>query len=121
MVEFEHFHLIDTPGLNDPNMSTSEWQTVYNDWVEQHDNDVRIDLAVLVFKQKVRPSLEDANSLAVLKHAIASCKPTNLVIVFTFCDEINPNKKRQNAGQPIFDKDYAYNWYNETLRGSKSG
>ena len=79
---------------------------------------MRIDLAVLVYKQKVRPSNEDANSLAVLKHAIASIKLTNLVIVFTFCDEINPNAGRRGAGQPIFDKSYAYTWYNEALRGS---
>ena len=25
MLPFDHFNLIDTPGLNDPNMSTNEW------------------------------------------------------------------------------------------------
>ena len=69
MVDAYHFNLIDTPGLNDPNMSTNEWQTTYNQWVDIQGN-VRIDLAVLVFKQNIRPSVQDANSLAVLKQAI---------------------------------------------------
>ena len=69
MLTYENFNLIDTPGLNDPNMSTNEWQTTYNKWIEVQGN-VRIDLAVLVFKQNIRPSVQDANSLAVLKQAI---------------------------------------------------
>ena len=69
IAEAEGFKLIDTPGLNDPNMSTNEWQTTYNKWIEVQGN-VRIDLAVLVFKQNIRPSVQDANSLAVLKQAI---------------------------------------------------
>ena len=98
-------------------MSTKQWTLAYNEWVEQQQQEVRIDLAVLVYKQKVRPSNEDANSLAVLKHAIASINPTNLVIIFTFCDEINS----ENTDQPTFDKPYAYNWYNQALRRSQSG
>ena len=114
MLPFEHFNLIDTPGLNDPNMSTNEWQTTYNQWIETQGN-VRIDLAVLVFKQNIRPSVQDANSLAVLKQAIESTKPGNVVIVFTFCDEINP-KKRGGA----IDLNYLHGWYNDTLIKSKS-
>ena len=114
IAEAEGFKLIDTPGLNDPNMSTNEWQTIYNQWIDEQGN-VPIDLAVLVFKQSVRPSAQDANSLAVLKQAIWSCNPGNVVIVFTFCDEIN-TKKRGGA----IDKDYLCKWYNETLIKSKS-
>ena len=55
MLTYENFNLIDTPGLNDPNMSTNEWATVYNDWTEKNGN-VQIDLALLVFRQSVRPS-----------------------------------------------------------------
>ena len=114
IAEAEGFKLIDTPGLNDPNMTTNEWQTTYNKWLKAQ-GPVRIDLAVLVFKQNVRPSVQDANSLAVLKQAIESCNPGNVVIVFTFCDEINPKKR----GGTI-DLDYLHKWYNETLIKSKS-
>ena len=85
MLTFEHFNLIDTPGLNDPNMTTSEWSTKYNDWTKKNSKK-DIDLAVLVFRQSPRPSVQDTNSLAVLKEALASCSPDNIVIVFTFCD-----------------------------------
>ena len=32
LLEFDYFKLLDTPGLNDPNMSTCEWSTKVNDW-----------------------------------------------------------------------------------------
>ena len=114
MAEAEGFKLIDTPGLSDPNMSTLDWQTRYNQWIAEQGN-VRIDLAVLVFKQSVRPSVQDSNSLAVLKQAIESTHPGNVVIVFTFCDEINP-KKRGGA----IDLNYLHGWYNESLIKSKT-
>ena len=115
MLRYENFNLIDTPGLNDPNMTTNEWSTKYNDWTMKN-GDVRIDLALLVFRQSVRPSIQDANSLAVLKEAISSCSPANLVVVFTFCDEINPNKTRGE----VINKDYLDGWYNDALLKSKT-
>ena len=108
LLEFDHFKLIDTPGLNDPNMTTNEWQTRYNEWVASHETEIQVDLAVLVFKQSIRPSVADANSLAVLREALSSCDAANVVIVFTFCDEINPNKKKGG----VIDKDYLSRWYN---------
>ena len=43
----------------------------------------------------------------------------NLCIVFTFCDEINPNKRLKKNERP-FDLDYAHEWFNK-LRLSKKG
>ena len=34
MLPFDDFNLIDTPGLNDPNMTTAEWGTKLNEWTE---------------------------------------------------------------------------------------
>ena len=44
-------------------------------------------------------------------HALQNLKLDNLCVVFTFCDEANPNK---------FNKNYAHQWFQE-LRGSRSG
>ena len=65
---------------------------------------------MLIFKQTPRPTKQDANNLAVLKHALQAIGPENLCVIFTFCDEINPKK---SGG---FDKDYADEWFNDALR-----
>ena len=73
---------------------------------------------MLVFKAGPRPTTADLNCLAVLKHALAECRLDNLCIVFTFCDEINPNK-RPKPGKRIFDLDYAHEFYEALLMGSQ--
>ena len=45
-----------------------------------------IDLAIIVFKCKIRPDVSDLNILVVLMQILESVKPKNTAIVFTFCD-----------------------------------
>ena len=121
MLPFDHFNLIDTPGLNDPNMTTAEWGTKLNEWSEsQTDAQRRIGLTCLIFKQCPRPDTADVNCLAVLKNALSRLNAKNLCVIFTFCDEINPNK-RLKKGERRFDKDYAQEWFNEHVRKDHEG
>ena len=75
---------------------------------------------MLIFKQTPRPTKQDANNLAVLKHALSAIGPKNLCVIFTFCDEINPNK-RLKPGEKSFDLDYAHDWFNKAISKSKCG
>ena len=36
-IEFEHFNLLDTPGLNDPRIQTADWAQRLNDWSEYYN------------------------------------------------------------------------------------
>ena len=115
-LSFDTFNLIDTAGLNDPNMTTSDWSKRLNAWVEKQSVDaLKVDLTVVCFKQGPRPSTADANVVAVLKHLVAECNLDNLCIVFTFCDGINPNK-RLKPGERLFDREYAAEWFNRHVR-----
>ena len=34
-LEFKDFNLLDSPGLNDPNMNAADWAQRHNDWSER--------------------------------------------------------------------------------------
>ena len=117
MLSFKEFNLIDTPGLNDPDIPITEWANRFNEWNQMLvDRRIKgVDLVLLIFKQSTRPTSQDTKNLAVLKHALSSIGPENLCVVFTFCDEINPNKSEH------FDMNYAHDWFNNAISRSKCG
>lgn len=63
-----------------------------------------ISLALILFRASERPSIADANILAVLKQTIETINPATIAIIFTFCDQ-----------DPTFNIDYAHEWYHEGL------
>ena len=56
-MEFPEFILIDTPGLNDPKMSTENWSRRYNMYNSSAatSNSAQVALILLVFKCSQRP------------------------------------------------------------------
>ena len=66
-------------------MPTADWGTRFNNG-ELVQGDRRVDLAIIVFKCKVRPDSSDFNIMAVLMQIIESLKTQNVAIVFTFAD-----------------------------------
>ena len=87
MKEFEHFSLIDTPGLNDMQIPTADWGTRYNSSSVIAQGPTRIDLNLILFKCKIRPDFSDFNILAVLSHAVENFTLQNSAIIFTFADQ----------------------------------
>ena len=120
-IPFEHFNLLDTPGLNNDRIPTADWAQRLNDWsAAQNGGQLSVDLTVLIFKQKPRPDIADSNCLAVLQNTIAECKLNNLCVVFTFCDQVN-TKKKLRPGEKRFDKAYVHDWFNNALRTDVQG
>ena len=72
MKEFSRFRLIDTPGLNDMRIPSSDWGTRYS------DSDV-IDFVLILFKCKIRPDVSDFNILTVLMQVLESVKPKTVL------------------------------------------
>ena len=99
MKEFNRFTLIDTPGLNDMRIPSSDWGTRYND-SDVIKNCNGIDLVLILFKCKIRPDVSDFNILAVLMQVLESVKPKNCALVFTFADQDDE-----------MDHEYAVTWY----------
>ena len=84
-IEFDEFILIDTPGLNDPKMSTADWSTRYNS-SSATSNSAQIALILLVFKCSQRPSRDDANNINVLQQVVNEIKASSCAVIFTFAD-----------------------------------
>ena len=104
-IEFDEFILIDTPGLNDPKMSTADWSTRYNN-SSATSNSAQIALILLVFKCSQRPSRDDANNINVLQQVVNEIKPDSCAVVFTFADT-----------DEEMDRDLAAAWYGELIEG----
>ena len=97
--EFNRFKLIDTPGLNDMRIPSSDWGTRYNE-SDVIKNCKCIDLVLILFRCKIRPDVSDFNILAVLMQVLESVKPKNCALVFTFADQDDE-----------MDHEYAIQWY----------
>ena len=108
MKEFNHFRLIDTPGLNDMRIPSCDWGVRYND-SEIIKSCNGIDLALILFKCKIRPDVSDFNILAVLIQVLESVKPKNCALLFTFADQDDE-----------MDTEYAIKWYDQLRENEAS-
>ena len=84
--EFDSFKLIDTPGLNDMKIPTSDWGVRFNN-SEVLAGSRQVDLNLILFRSKIRGDFSDFNILAVLKNAMENLNPENTAIIFTFADQ----------------------------------
>ena len=77
------FSLIDSPGLNDMDMSLAEWAAKLN---TSGLNGRPLDLCLLVFEQTTRPSVQDKQNILVMQEAVSAIGAENIAVVFTHCD-----------------------------------
>ena len=99
------FIIADTPGLNDIMMPTADWGTR---WSQSNIIDSHINLAMMVFKCKIRPDDSDFNTLAVMKSTLRNLSANNTALVFTFADQ-----------DESMDEEYAIRFYNTLIEGAE--
>ena len=77
------YALIDSPGLNDMDMTLAEWAQKLN---TSGLNGQPLDLCLLVFKQTPRPQVTDKQNVIVMQEAVTAIQASNIAVVFTHCD-----------------------------------
>ena len=98
----------DTPGTNDPELSLTKWIRLLRG--EAKNRFKGIDLALVVFESKPRPSTQDKSDWKTVAEALRHANPNTIAIVFTKCDE-RPVWMNKNNNEP--DKSKCAGWLNK--------
>jgi hypothetical protein len=81
------YKIIDTPGLNDPNMPLVQWTKNYNDLAAKSKDPVS--LTLIVFKANVRPDAGQKSDVMAVLEAVKGLEVDNLAVMFTFCESMD--------------------------------
>ena len=81
------YKVIDTPGLNDPNMPLTQWTENYNNLASKSPEP--ISLTIIAFKANVRPDAGQKSDVLAVLEAVKGLAVDNLAVVFTFCESMD--------------------------------
>lgn len=94
-INSKSYKIIDTPGLNDPQMPIHQWTKNYADLAAKSPEPVS--LTLIVFKANVRPDVGQKSDVLAVLEAVKGLEVDNLAVVFTFCESMNIKATNQKG------------------------